>query len=107
MTAALIDAGRGADLLRSKLEELAHVAAEPIPQFIQSQIAQARQQDDPGALRAALGKARTSVEDALDEAKELRGPQKEADGRGQDAAPRSSPRCVPSLPPSRATRATG
>lgn len=77
MTAELLEAGRGADLLRSRLEELAHVGAEPVAQFIQAQIAQARQQNDPRALRAALEKASEQVDEALDEAKELRGPQKE------------------------------
>lgn len=73
---ALRSMGRGADIARSRLGELAKLSQEPVPQFIQTQIAVARESGDPTALREALERASESVDDALERAKALRPNQK-------------------------------
>lgn len=73
---ALRSMGRGADIAKSRLAELAKLSQEPVPQFVQTQIAVARESGDPTALREALERAEESVDAALEKAKSLRPNQK-------------------------------
>lgn len=70
---ALRAMGRGGDIARSRISELGHVLEEAQPQFLATQLAEARASGDEGAVVEVLKRQGLRIEEALEEAGHLRG----------------------------------
>jgi hypothetical protein len=70
---ALRAMGRGGDIAKSRIAELGHVLEEAQPQFLATQLAEARASGNEGAVVEVLKRQGLAIEEALEEAGHLRG----------------------------------